>query len=199
MNEEGIIKYNCTWIKQDPLDSIWIKELNIWRNKLYRANLIGVNKEGIGYGNISARFRDNTFIITGSTTGKLKKLTGKHYTLVTDYDLNENRVTTQGPIIASSESLTHAIIYECAGNINAVMHVHHLKLWKKLVDTLPSTNKHIEYGTTALAREIKRLFKKSGLTKQKIFAMGGHEEGIISFGKNFAEAGQEIFDRLIFL
>jgi L-ribulose-5-phosphate 4-epimerase len=123
----------------------------------------------------------------------------KYYTRVTCYDLDENRVTTKGPIMASSESLTRAIIYECAGNINAVMHVHHLKLWKKLLDTLPSTDKHIEYGTTAMAREVRRLFKKTDLTKQKIFAIGGHEEGIISFGKNLTEAGQAIFDRLIYL
>lgn len=28
MNGEGIIKYNCTWIKGDSLDSKWINELN---------------------------------------------------------------------------------------------------------------------------------------------------------------------------
>jgi ribulose-5-phosphate 4-epimerase/fuculose-1-phosphate aldolase len=139
---------------------------------------------------------DNSFIITGSTTGKLMKLTGKHYTRVTSYDLDKNTVTVEGPVMASSESLTHAIIYECAGNINAVMHVHHFKLWKELLDALPSTNKHIEYGTTALAREIKGLFKKSGFSTQKIFAMGGHAEGIISFGEDLNEAGQAIFDRL---
>ena len=132
MNEEGVIKFNCNWIKTEPLNIKYIKDLNVWRNKLYKLGLIGVNKEGIGYGNMCIRFQQHKFIITGSTTGKLKKLSTKHYTQVTDYNVDENTLTTMGPNRASSESLTHAMIYQCAGAINAVIHVHHLKLWNKL-------------------------------------------------------------------
>jgi ribulose-5-phosphate 4-epimerase/fuculose-1-phosphate aldolase len=87
-----------------------------------------MNKDGIGYGNISTRFQKNKFIITGSATGSLTKLTTNHYTLVTDYDINRNTLTTIGPIKASSESLTQAIIYESQKSVKAVMHVHHLEL-----------------------------------------------------------------------
>src|ERR1044072_2552305 len=110
MQEEGAIKFKYNWIKDAPLDFELIKELNEWRDKLYHANLIGKNKEGIGYGNISVRYQNN-FIITGSSTGKLSKLTAEHYTLVTQYDLDKNTLTAVGPVIASSESLTHAVIY----------------------------------------------------------------------------------------
>src|SRR5690242_16128162 len=124
MQEEGVIKFKCNWIKDVPLDSELIKKLNEWRDKLYRANLIGKNKDGIGYGNISMRYHNN-FIITGSSTGKLLKLTAEHYTLVTEYDLDKNTLTAVGPVIASSESLTHAVIYAHEKNVNAVIHVHH--------------------------------------------------------------------------
>jgi L-ribulose-5-phosphate 4-epimerase len=197
MQEEGVIKFNSTWIKEVPLDFKLIKELDEWRNKLYRAHLVGMNKDGIGYGNISIRFKQNSFIITGSSTGKFEHLNNSHYTTVTAFDLDKNSLTTVGPIIASSESLTHAMIYENQKKVNAVMHVHDHKLWKQLLLTLPSTNKEVEYGTPAMAKEILRLFKESNLAEEKIFAMGGHEDGVISFGKDLEEAGEIIFDKLM--
>ncbi|MBD0276499.1 MAG: class II aldolase/adducin family protein [Flavisolibacter sp.] len=196
MNQEGVIKFNSHWIKEAPLSGQWIEELNAWRDRLYKLNLIGVTKEGIGYGNISTRFQQHTFIITGSGTGKLAKLTAAHYTRVTAYNVNENSLTTTGPIQASSESLTHAMLYECDESINAVFHVHHLELWRKLLSTLPATSIGIEYGTTAMALEIRRLYKEADLSVHKLFAMAGHEEGIVSFGKNPDEAGQILLNQL---
>ena len=192
MQEEGIIKFICNWVRADPLNFELLKEINEWRNKLYRANLIGKNKDGIGYGNISMRYQNN-FIITGSSTGKLSKLTAEHYTLVTQYDLDKNTLTAVGPVIASSESLTHAVIYAHEKNVNAVMHVHHFALWKKLLKILPATHKDVAYGTPAMATEILRLLEASNLAEEKIFAMGGHEDGVVSFGKNLNEAGEKIF------
>src|ERR1700755_1036489 len=101
MQEEGVIKFKCNWIKETPLDFELIKDLNEWCDKLYAAKLIGKNKDGIGYGNISIRYKNN-FIITGSSSGKLPKLTAEHYTLVTGYDLDKNSLTAVGPVIASS-------------------------------------------------------------------------------------------------
>ena len=196
MQEEGVIKFKCNWIKEAPLDFELIKDLNKWRDKLYAANLIGKNKDGIGYGNISIRYKQINFIITGSSTGKLPKLTAEHYTVVTEYDLDKNTLTAVGPVIASSESLTHAVIYEHQKDVNAVIHVHHPRLWKKLLEILPSTSKDVEYGTPAMAREILRLFEESNLAEEKIFSMGGHEEGIVSFGKDLNEAGKKIFEML---
>jgi ribulose-5-phosphate 4-epimerase/fuculose-1-phosphate aldolase len=198
MKEEGVIKFNCNWIKSEPLNVEDIKELNDWRDKLYNIGLIGV-KEGIGYGNISIRFQQNRFIITGSGTGKFKKLTAHHYTQVTDYNLEENTLTTTGPVKASSESLTHAAIYQCEKDINAVIHVHHFNLWNKLLKTFPATSSNVEYGTPAMAAEVLRLFTETNLSGHKIFAMAGHEEGIISFGKDLDEAGEILLEELIHL
>ena len=251
MNETGFVKFNCNWINEAPLDVELIKKLNICRDKLYESGFIGVNKDGIGYGNISIRYLvpdrkpdnlhfqpeyrrhlfrrhngfnplsmpkgmnaglkqfcnpnqvpskktgfsvrhylKNQFIITGSATGKIKYLTNEHYTKVLEYNLDKNSLTAVGPIIASSESLTHAVIYEHDKSVNAVIHIHNIELWKKLLNKVPTTNKNIEYGTPDMAKEILRLFRETNLIEKKILIMAGHEEGIVTFGKTLDEAGK---------
>jgi L-ribulose-5-phosphate 4-epimerase len=190
------IKFNCRWMDEKPLDYKWLRDLNVWRSRLYKAGLIGVYPDGIGYGNISTRFQRSKFIITGTATGKLQKLNARHYTQVTDYSLDKNRVTCVGPIKASSESLTHALLYESDKDINAVFHVHHAGIWKKLLRVVPTTKATIEYGTIEMAREVRRLFKDTSLPLDKIFVMAGHEEGIVTFGKTMDEAGEKLLNEL---
>jgi L-ribulose-5-phosphate 4-epimerase len=194
LKDEGVIKFNCNWVRGSAPDAAWIRELNEWRNTLYGKKLVGVTPEGIGYGNLSIRYQDNQFIITGSTTGKIEKLQPEHYTLVREYSIDENALTTVGPIKASSESLTHAMIYECCPEANAVFHVHDKALWQKLLSTLPATRSNVAYGTPAMAWEIQRLFREEHLSQHKIFAMGGHEDGVIAFGATPAEAGRVLLD-----
>jgi hypothetical protein len=192
MKDEGVIKFKSNWKRDPPMPYELISELNEWRDKLYKARLIGEDAEGIGYGNISCRLDQNTFIITGSGTGSLEKLSAEHYTRVTAYNLAENTLTSTGPVKPSSESLTHAAIYEAVPQLNAVFHIHHLALWENLLANLPSAAKHIEYGTPAMANEMARLLKDPLLLEQRIVAMGGHREGILSFGKDPDEAGNSI-------
>jgi ribulose-5-phosphate 4-epimerase/fuculose-1-phosphate aldolase len=112
MKEEGIIKFKCNWIEEKPLPDACIEKLNDWRNRLYALGLVGVTEDGIGYGNMSLRFGEDQFIITGSGTGRLPNLSPMHYTKVIASDFDQNSLTTAGPIVASSESLTHAAIYQ---------------------------------------------------------------------------------------
>ena len=189
MKETGVIKFNCNWIKDKPVDFALFAEMNNWRNRLYSLGLIGVNRDGIGYGNISTRFFQNQFIITGSSTGAIRNLTLDHYTKVTSYHIGNNSLTAQGPIIASSESLTHAAIYEMNADIQAVIHVHHEMLWNKLIHKIPTSEKSIEYGTPAMANEIRRLYIVTDLSVKKILIMGGHQDGVITFGNSIQEAG----------
>jgi ribulose-5-phosphate 4-epimerase/fuculose-1-phosphate aldolase len=193
---EGIIKFKCNWIKAGPIDSNLISELNVWRDSLFELGLIGVYPEGIGFGNISRRFDKNSFIITGSATGNLNKLTENHYTHVTTYNLLNNSLTCSGPIMASSESLSHAAIYECSPEINAVIHVHNNFLWEHLKNKVPTTSDEITYGTPEMAFEIKRLFKESPVLFEKMIIMGGHKEGIITFGETLEEAGRILLEKL---
>jgi L-ribulose-5-phosphate 4-epimerase len=191
MFDEGYVKYQCNWIDAPPFSVDVIQELNRWRDKLYRLGLIGQYDNGIGFGNLSIRCQQerNCFIISGTKTGSLPNLDERHYTKVIDRNWEENYVTCLGPIQASSEALTHAAIYEANPKIEAVIHVHHLGLWQNLMNKVPTTAKNIAYGTPEMAREIIRLCQENNLRETQILVMSGHEEGIISFGRNLDEAG----------
>ncbi len=110
-----------------------------------------------------------------------------------DYDLAKNSVTCKGPAKASSESLTHAMLYDLLPDIQAVIHVHHKALWDQLLNQVPTTSKRIPYGTPEMAFEVKKLFEVSDLKNKKIFVMAGHDDGIITFGKDLAEAAAILF------
>ncbi len=189
MSSEGYIKFNCEWRKGKSLDTSLIKDLNKWRQKLYSLGLIGAYDNGIGFGNISKREGD-FFIITGSETGKIKKLDAIHYTKVIGFDLAKNNLVCEGPIKASSEIMTHGAIYRKDASVNAVIHVHNLKFWKKLLNKVPTTSADATYGTPEMAKEIMRLFDETDVQKKKIIVMAGHEEGVISFGNDLDEAGK---------
>ena len=195
MLDEGYIKFNCEFIKEDPLAIHKLSEINLWRNKLYRLGLIGADTDGVGFGNISIRYENNTFIITGSATGTLAELNENDYVLVETYDFMNNSLTCRGPVRASSESLSHAAVYDCSPDTMAVIHVHHLGLWEKLIDTVPTTEPNISYGTPEMANDIKRLFRESDFGGDGIIAMGGHQEGIIFFGRTLATAGNMLSNK----
>jgi methylthioribose-1-phosphate isomerase len=193
---EGYIKFKCIWRKSEPVSEAKLNDLNKWRIKLFSLGLIGACDDGIGFGNISVRDVHNKFIITGSATGNLNTLTPEHYVLVDAYNLKENSLVCTGPIKASSESLSHAAIYESSENTNAVIHVHDLTLWKRLIDKVPTTKRNVLYGTPEMANEIKRLFKETNVSDEKIIVMAGHEEGIISFGNDLNEAGEILLTKM---
>ena len=105
-------------------------------------------------------------------------------------------MSCQGPVIASSESMSHAVLYQQVPEINAVFHVHHLELWKKVLHHIPTTDESAPYGSPEMAKEIIRLIKESDVLNQKVFAMAGHREGLFSFGKTLEEAGNIILKLL---
>jgi L-ribulose-5-phosphate 4-epimerase len=183
VNMEGYTKFNCEWQKSGAIitDAVF-KKINGWREILYDLKLIGVYKNGIGFGNISVRAKsESNFIITGTGTGKIRKLTQNHFSKVTDYSLTKNKLTCKGPVKASSESLSHAVIYEIDPEINAVIHGHNMEYWEKLIHIVPTTHKDVAYGTPEMAKEIIRLFRETDVSEKKILVMGGHQEGIYQY------------------
>jgi L-ribulose-5-phosphate 4-epimerase len=192
--DEGFIKFNCDWITAGAIPEKEISQINYWRDKLFDLGLIGADKTGTGFGNISVRRKGGTFLITGAATGKLQKLDGSHYVLVNNYNFLENHLTCTGTIKASSESLTHAAVYECSPVTNAVIHVHSKIMWERLLDRIPSTSTKVAYGTPEMAGEIKRLFDETSVASEKVLVMGGHPEGIISFGATLDEAGESLLN-----
>ena len=193
--DEGYIKFKASWSKTEPLDFSVIAVLNNWRQKLYEARLIGAYENGIGFGNISQRWKDQgQFIISGSKTGLIKHTSSRHYSKVVGFNLEKNNLQCEGPVIASSESMSHAVIYQECPDVNAVVHVHHLALWQRMLNQVPTTPPEATYGSPEMARAIIELLNNSDLKDRKIFVMAGHEEGIFTFGETLEEAGNLILD-----
>ena len=88
----------------------------------------------------------------------------------------------------SSESLTHAAIYDSDATAGAVVHFHCSRLWAALLNEAPTTSKAAEYGTPEMAYEIMQLFTRTNTQIRKIVVMAGHEGGILTFGKDLEEA-----------
>jgi len=192
---EGVIKFMYDWKKRPLPSSVNISELVMFRNMIARHGLIGAGMDGISFGNISIRFRSaGRFIISGSDTGRIRFASKSHFTLVENIDVKANFVSCRGVVAASSESMTHDMFYRLSPEIKCVIHVHNMKMWKKLINKVPATSAKAEYGTPEMAYEIKRLWQKSGLKEKKILVMSGHPSGLFVFGESIVEAFNLLMD-----
>lgn len=196
MIDEGYIKFDSEWHKDAPLAETIIADLDHWRQRLYKAGLIGFSEElKVGFGNLSIRYGEpSQFIISGTQTGHLPVLSNEHYVLVTEHDAARNHVTCRGPVEASSESLTHATLYELDPAIKAVVHVHSKALWLRLMHKVPTTDASVVYGTPEMAHEFTRLYRDTEFGKTGIAVMAGHDDGIISIGTSVEEAAERILE-----
>lgn len=191
MNDEGIIKFKIDWTEKPLPPALDLEKLIEWRNRCFDMDLIGCSSDGISFGNISIREPGKKeFIISGTQTGSVSKAERKHFCQVNDWDIDRNFIQCEGALKASSESLTHAMIYETGPSVHAVIHGHCRQLWQKYKDKIPTTSSQAPYGTCEMALEVRRLFETEGLGEKKIFVTGGHEAGIVVFGKDLEEAGK---------
>lgn len=186
MDEKGLIKYECFHQFAEMDKSQALEDLIYYRNKAFQKGYIGVYSNGIGYGNISIRIGEN-FMVSGSATGMIAQTGEEHYSLVTEWNIEKNQLWCEGPVKASSESLTHAVIYETLPKINAVLHIHSSDLWEKYYHELPSTSKDIEYGTVKMAQAVKSLLQSMSEKQHHIFLMQGHQDGIVAFGNSLKD------------
>jgi len=198
MIDEGYIKFELDWQRGLVIENADVDELIRWRRPLYSAGLIGHYDElGVGFGNLSKRSSsDGLFVISGTQTGHLCELCPEHFALVTGFDVARNRVSCRGPIEASSESMTHAVLYEIDDAIGAVAHVHSRELWESLGGKIPTTDSKIAYGTPEMAEEFRRLFRQTTFPTGGIAVMGGHESGLIGIGHTVEEACRRLLDLL---
>ncbi len=184
---EGIIKYQAIWTDKSPISKSEFEKINFFRSLAVKRSYMGIGADGIGYGNISYRLdSNNQFIISSSATGGISIADRGDYSKVIDFDISNNEIYCKGNKIASSESLTHAAIYQSNPEIKAVLHIHNEELWQKHLFQLPTTSEDIEYGSVAMAEAIAELIKTYSDNKGA-FVMGGHREGIIAFGESLQD------------
>jgi L-ribulose-5-phosphate 4-epimerase len=183
------IKFACEHTATEITPFGELAELNVYRRKLLQLRLIGVDANGIGFGNLSIRDgATNNFYVTGSATGGNLELTPTDCARVVAYDFKQNWLRYEGSAIPSSESLTHAAVYESDAKAGSVIHCHDSKLWAALLNQAPTSSKAVDYGTPEMAYEVTRLFKITDVQSRKILVMAGHEGGILAFGKDLEEA-----------
>ncbi len=194
--DDGVIKYHCHWQVSPPIVDPAMADVIEWRDRLYRHGLIGVYPDGVGYGNLSHRHGEGGFLISGTQTGHLPTTTPGHYAWVKAWDIAANGLHCDGPVQASSESLTHAALYEQTKEIQAIVHGHHPQLWQRYQQVLPTTRPEAPYGTPAMAAEMGRLFRESDVAEQRVLIMAGHEDGILSFGRTLDAAARVMLDLL---
>lgn len=217
--DEGYIKFNCqhtcaTWHSNKlPLQeglAIELARLDSLRTELFHKKLIGMYENGIGYGNISLRcflphlqlqapFTFDTFIISSSATGGHEHLGLDGYCHVPNVTMNMNTVWSVGKLPASSETMTHAAIYQSAPQVNCVVHIHHRKLYDILIahDAFTKTAKEIPYGTVEMAHALCKIVKEihnselpEGIISTGITPFAGGFEGQRLSNQNLASHGQ---------
>lgn len=192
MQEDGVIKFACTLIDSEPPQTAITQELIQWRDFFFKKKLIGVDENGIGYGNISHRISNSEqFVITATQTGHLETLKPEHLVTVKNFNFEGNSLTCEGKNKASSESLSHAAIYQALESIAAVIHIHDQVLWEKYYNSLHATPASIEASTPQMAYALRDLVIKLGC-ENGIILMQGHLGGIVSYGKNFNGAAKEL-------
>lgn len=192
---EGVIKFKYNLKLSPPLVEPLYIDIEKWRAILFKMNLVGEYlSEGVGFGNLSKRAapKSEEFIITGTQTGKFPHLGGSQYTRIKKCNLKKMTLEAHGPIAPSSESLTHFAIYSTCPQINYIFHVHHKDLWNyMLANDFDKTSAKIDYGTFDMAQAASDCIKDKEVG---IFAMAGHEDGIIAYGKNAEVTGKIILD-----
>lgn len=190
--DEGYIKFSGERVAGEVPHPAALDELNRARTALFDLGLIGCYDNGIGYGNLSLRETGQRFLITGSATGAERELRFEQFCLVESFSPERNSVRSRGPLMASSESMTHGAIYAANSAVNCVIHIHSLALFDALLQQgALHTPANVPYGTPAMARAVTSLVQaQNGLPV--LFVMAGHAEGIVAYGADIASVQQLI-------
>ena len=188
--QEGVIKFNLSFSEQ-VMPDIDVAELSAWRSILKDLGLLGQTPErydGYGFGNISMRC-EGGFIISGTQTGDLDEVSLNDYAVCQSWDLSRNEVSAIGRVKPSSESLSHAAVYDVHEEVTCALHVHSPDIWRHANEmNIAVTDEEVPYGTPEMAAEVRRHIMD--MTSPGIFSMGGHEDGVFTFGRSLAEAGE---------
>ena len=193
IEREGVTKFKLDHEDAPGVSRPIIMTLNHWRGILAEMGLIGADPMrygGLGFGNLSARLQGHEFLITGSQTGLQRELTASHYSHVITSWPELNTIRSRGPMKPSSEALTHASMYAANWEIRYVFHCHSPDIWAN-AETLgiPMTPAHLSYGTPEMAAEAAKLVSNWRPGFSGLFAMGGHEDGVVAYARGAEQAG----------
>jgi len=192
---EGYTKFAVHLTDGDLTDSPALQRLNEVRTELHDLGLIGVLPDGIGYGNVSLRpNKSDQFIISGTATGAKRVLALTDYCRVDSFNVSRNEVFCTGRIAASSESMSHGSVYQANPAIAYVIHIHSQAVFQFMLENgYPRTSEQAAYGTPRIAEETVQLVRDAG-EKQGLFAMAGHQDGVIAYGADVETVRQLLLE-----
>jgi hypothetical protein len=210
MMQEGVIRFRFEHRREELPEALapLAATLAGWRRALVELGVVGQDAGrygGYGFGNLSARVGRRSFLVTGSQTGHLADLDLAGFALVESWDAAGHRLASRGLVAPSSESLTHAALYDASPRIGAVFHVHAPALWaRRGAAGLPATAPGVEQGTPQMAAEVARLAGRGrrrrggerGAAPGGLLAMGGHQDGILAYGADADAAGRALLAAL---
>lgn len=195
IEKEGVVKYSLEFTQKKLFFDKEYYVLEECRKRLYALGVIGAYDDGLGYGNISVRINNSDeFLITATQTGHLPNLSKDEYSLVKKIDFDTFKTTASGNSKPSSECITHGAIYGLSDKINTVIHIHNEKLWRYMLENDYLSTNDTPYGTPEMVKDVVNIYKDIEALSNNIFVMKGHYEGVVSFGRNLAEAEAVIFN-----
>ena len=187
MTETGGVKFRAERLAGEMPPCGALPELKFYRSKLRHLGFIGQDAHGIGFGNVSLKAQDKTgFFITISGSAVRESISQADLVLVKSWSFSENIVRFEGPSTPSAETLTHAAIYDASSTAGAILHIHNQPLWDWLIARGAATAT-AEYGTPAMAQAVTEFLNRPECLTN-VFAMSGHEEGVLAYGRDLAEA-----------
>ncbi|RMF15943.1 MAG: class II aldolase/adducin family protein [Gammaproteobacteria bacterium] len=188
---EGVIQFSAVCESGDVpgAASDLCCEVGPMREHLIRLGWVGARPDryaGLGFGNLSVRDDSAGFYVTASQIGGELPLRPDHWCLVLSVDAENNRVRYQGKRPPSSESMTHAAVYEAHPDAACVVHVHAPEVWQQRhALPYPQTSEAITYGTPGMYEETLRLVPQA---RDGVLVLGGHEDGLLIWGATVDEA-----------
>jgi hypothetical protein len=191
--QEGVIHFSFALAPGAvAVDDDLFSALAAWRSILRDLQLLGedpLRYGGFGYGNLSVRHPGGGFVITASQTSGLAALSTAQLVHVTRADLAGFRVDAVGSMPPSSESLTHAMLYQADPQVNVVFHVHSPLIWRARDGLgIPATAGDVPYGTPAMAQAVNALMARQ-TQRPLLFATAGHEDGVFAASATIRECG----------
>ena len=207
--QDGVIQYEIEHTRRKLRTAERDAALSLigWRSVLQDCGLLGQSAtryDGVGFGNLSTRVGPRSatrgrraFVVSATQSSGRRAVCDDDFAVVLSWSVRSNELCSAGANLPSSESLTHASIYDEAVNVQAVLHGHSPEIWAAHDRLrLPFTPAGVDYGTVAMAEATRALFRAGRVHETSAFVMRGHEDGVVAFGRTVDDAGATLLTLL---
>jgi hypothetical protein len=197
-HDEGAIRfaYGLEAPEGDVAEPAVLQALAGWRAVLKRLALVGQDPArygGQGFGNLSCRERPGVgaFVITASQTAGAEGLNDSDLVRVLYASPERFWVDAVGRQPPSSETLTHAAIYQADATVGCVLHAHSPDIWRRAAAlALPATPEDVPYGSPEMAKAVALLLEQP--SRPVVFVTLGHEDGVFACAANATAAANAL-------